>query len=401
MSQLDTQTLLFAPIFVCFLKSLLMLLAALQIRRDPCLLWVASGFSIAGVAALVTLMQLWLPLPLVIWLSNTLFIFTHGCIWAALRSFEGRKVLWWMVLAGPAAWTLLCLWPPFLAEPAWRVLVYAVLASSYFLLALREIAPEWRQNAQASVPLAVVLITQILIYLFRAVVWIGEAPFWSQRPDAALTIFSLMIVVICVGFSMLILVRGREEYRYWLASMQDSLTSLPNRRALFERGAVMIDKGASAKTEVTLLMCDLDSFKQINDQHGHDVGDQGLKLFARVLEDIVGEQGLYARIGGEEFVVLLPDRNMQESVMLASRIQQELTARSESQLQIVITTSIGVVAATQVGYSLHRLLVCADAALYQAKTDRGNCVRVWSGPLEPETGDRKAVTDAPNSGYLA
>lgn len=87
--------------------------------------------------------------------------------------------------------------------------------------------------------------------------------------------------------------------------------------------------------------------------------------------------------------------------MLASRIQQELTARSESQLQIVITTSIGVVAATQVGYSLHRLLVCADAALYQAKTDRGNCVRVWSGPLEPETGDRKAVTVASNSVYLA
>lgn len=377
MSLLDTQTLLFASIFVCFLMSVLMTLAALQIRRDPCLLWVAAGFSIAGLGALVSLLRLWSPLLLVIWLSNTLFILTHGCIWAALRSFAGRRVHWALVLAGPALWTLLCLWPRFLTEPAWRVLVFAVVTSCYFVLALREVAPDWRQNAQASVPLAVVLVVQILIYLFRSALWIGDASFWSQRPDAALTIFSLMIVVICVGFAMLILVRGREEYRYWLASMQDSLTALPNRRALFDQGAVMIDKGAGERSEVTLLMCDLDSFKQINDRHGHDAGDQVLKLFARVLEDTVGEQSLYARIGGEEFVVLVRDREMREVSALATRIQQQLAERSEQQLQIAATTSIGIAAATQVGYSLHRLLVCADAVLYQAKTDGRNCVHVW------------------------
>jgi len=391
MSQLDMQTLLFASIFVSFLMFVLMTLAALQIRRDPCLLWVAAGFSIAGLGALVSVLRLWSPLLLVIWLSNTLFILTHGCIWTALRSFGGRKVQWSLVLAGPALWTLLCLWPRFLAEPAWRVLVFTILASSYFVLALREIAPDWRQNAQASVPLAVVFVAQILIYLFRSVLWVGDVQFWSQRPDAALTIFSLMIVVICIGFTMLILVRGREEYRYRLASLQDSLTLLPNRRALFDQGVVKIDTAAGEHTEATLLMCDLDSFKQVNDRYGHDAGDQVLKLFARVLEDTVGEQGLYARIGGEEFVILVLDKTMREVSVLTSRIQHELAARSEHQLQIATTTSIGIAAATQVGYSLDRLLVCADAALYQAKTDSRNCVRIWSEPMEPDSGPQGAA----------
>jgi len=377
------QTLLFASIFVSFLMSVLMTLAALQVRRDPCLLWAAAGFGIAGLGALVTVLRLWSPwLLLVIWLSNTLFILTHGCIWAALRSFGGKKVQWGLVPAGPALWTLLCLWPRFLAEPAWRVLAFTVLSSSYFVLALREIGPDWRRNAQASVPMAVVLVTQILIYLYRSALWIGDVQFWSQRPDGALTIFSLMIVVICTGFTMLILVRGREEHRYRLASMQDSLTLLPNRRALFDQGVARIDTAAGQQKEVTLLMCDLDSFKQINDQHGHDVGDQVLELFARVLENTVGERGYCARIGGEEFVVLVLGRDMREVSVLTTRIQQELACRSDRQLQIAVTTSIGIAAATQVGYSLHRLLMCADAALYQAKADSRNCVRVWSEPLE-------------------
>lgn len=384
MSQLDTQTLLFASIFVCFLMSVLMTLAALQVRRDPCLLWVAAGISIAGLGALVTVLRLWSPwLSLVICLSNSLLILAHGCIWAALRRFADKRVLWGPVLAGSGIWILLCLWPRFLVEPAWRVLVYAVLATCYFLLALREIWPDWRRNAQAAVPLAVVLVAQILIYLLRSVLWIGEFPFWTQRPDAALTIFTMMIMVICISFTTLILVRGREEYRHRHASMQDSLTRLPNRRALFDQGVSRIDAAASEQKEVILLMCDLDWFKQINDQYGHDMGDQVLKLFAKVLQDTVGAQGFYARIGGEEFVVLVVGMNLQEASVLASNIQHELGDYSDREL-IRTSASIGIAAATEVGYSLHRLLVCADAALYQAKADNRNCVRVWSESMKQD-----------------
>ncbi|NYT61259.1 GGDEF domain-containing protein [Alcaligenaceae bacterium] len=386
MSQLDTQTLLFASIFVCFLMSALMTLAALQVRRDACLMWVATGFSVVGLGALVTVLRLWSPwLLLVVWLSNSLIILAHGCIWVALRKFAGKTVQWRLVLAGPAIWILLCLWPRFLTEPAWRVLAYAVLASSYFVLVLREIRPAWRQNAQAVVPLAVVLVAQILIYLFRSVLWVGDFQFWSQRPDAALTIFTMMIMVICIGFTTLILVRGREEYRHLHASMQDSLTRIPNRRALFDQGVSKIDAAASEQKELTMLMCDLDWFKQINDQHGHDMGDQVLKLFARVLHDTVGEQGFYARIGGEEFVVLVAGMDLQEASVLASNIQHELGLRSGREL-IHTSTSIGIAAATQAGYSLHRLLVCADTALYQAKADNRNCVRLWSESMKQGSG---------------
>lgn len=385
MIQLDMQTLLFASIFICFLMSALMVLAAFHVRRDPCLLWVAVGFFVTGLGASVTILRLWSPwLWLVIAFSNALIILGHACIWTGLQRFVGKKAQWVWILAGPVIWVLLCLWPLFLDEPAWRVLVFTVLASSYFLLSLKELKPDWRRNTQAAIPLAVVLSAQILIYLFRSVSWVGDFQFWSQRPDAALTIFTMMIMVICLGFTTLILVRGREENRYRLASMQDSLTRLPNRRALFDQGVKKIEVASVQQEEAVLLMCDLDWFKKINDQYGHDMGDQVLKLFARVLENTVDQQGFCARIGGEEFVVLTTGLNLQKANVLALDIQNELARRSSQHLHIAVTTSVGIAAATQpgVGYSLHKLLVCADAALYEAKADGRSCVRLWSQSLE-------------------
>lgn len=385
MSQLDTQTLLFTSIFICFLMSFLMLLAAFQAKRDPCLLWVTSGFSLLGFAILIiALPSLSSWLILAIWLSNILIILTHGCIWSALRQFSGKKAHWGMVLLGPAIWALLCLWPAFIIEHAWRVLAYTIIATSYYVFALKELWPIWRQNAQAAIPIAAVLLFIIVFYLYRLAMWENHAIFWSLRPDTKATLFIMMILVVCLGFTSLILVRGREEYRYKLASLQDSLTQLPNRRALFEHATSKIDKALHQHQEVTLLMCDLDLFKQINDQYGHDVGDQVLKLFATVLNNIVGQQGFYARIGGEEFVVLCIEKTLPEVKALALRIQDELARCSNQELSFQVSTSIGIAPATQAGYSLHRLLTCADTALYQAKADSRNCVRIWSGDKQDD-----------------
>ena len=379
MGKLDTQTLLFASIFIYFLISFLMMLAALQAKRDPCLLWIASGFSILGFAAIIIALRFWSSwLLLVIWLSNILIILTHGCIWSALRRFYEKKVQWSLLLLGPMIWVLLCLSPRFTEEPTWRILAYTIITVCYMTLALRELWPTWRQNAQATVPLAVVLISIIVFYLYRLALWTNDFPFWSQHPDAEITLFIMMIIFICLSFTTLMLVRGREENRYKLASMQDSLTLLPNRRALFDYAEISISKAADQQKEVILLMCDLDHFKLINDQYGHDIGDQVLKLFARVLKNTIGTEGFYARIGGEEFVVLAIAKDLQEMSALASNINHELTRCSEDELSISASTSIGIATASQVGYSLHKLLIGADAALYQAKADNRNCVRVWS-----------------------
>lgn len=107
-----------------------------------------------------------------------------------------------------------------------------------------------------------------------------------------------------------------------------------------------------------------------------------LKLFARVLKDIIGKQGFYARIGGEEFVILFTDQSLQAVKALAANVNHELTSRSNRELSINASTSIGIATATQVGYSLSQLLKCADMALYQAKASNRNCVRVWSESLE-------------------
>lgn len=391
MGKLDTQTLLFASIFIYFLISFLVMLAALQVKRDPCLLWIATGFSILAIAIIIITLRFWsLWLLLAIWLSNILIILTHGCIWSALRRFSGKNVRWELLLLGPMIWVLLCFWPRFIEEQALRVLAYTLIVTSYCALALKEIWPTWRQNAQATVPLVVVLLLITIFYFYRLALWIIDyqfwphhsvAEFWSYHPDAEVTLFIMMILFICLSFTTLMLVRGREENIHKLASMQDSLTQIPNRRALFDYALFHIEKAATQQKEITLLMCDLDYFKQINDHYGHDIGDHVLILFARVLEDTIGEQGFYARIGGEEFVVVVKGKSLQEINALALNIKRELTCRCDRELSINVSTSIGIATATQVGYSLHKLLICADTALYQAKTDNRNCVRVWSDTI--------------------
>lgn len=380
MGQLDTQTLLFASIFIYFLISFLLLLAAFQTKRDPCLLWIAAGFSILGFAAIVIALRIWSSwLLLVIWISNILIILTHGCIWSALRRFAGKKVKWdWMLLA-PVLWVLLCLlWPNFTVEPVWRVLAFTLIATFYLLFALREIQPFWRKNSQTTLPLTMVLIGIILFYNYRLALTVGDFQFWSLDPDAEITLFVAMIMFICLSFTTLMLVRGREEYQHKLAALQDSLTQIPNRRALFDQAPITIQKAVNQQKEVALLMCDLDNFKKINDQYGHDIGDQVLKLFAQVLKDVVAEQGYYARLGGEEFVMLFMAKSLPEINELALNVLQELACRSKRELSICVTSSIGIATATQAGYNLHKLLICADEALYQAKADNRNCVRMWS-----------------------
>jgi len=159
---------------------------------------------------------------------------------------------------------------------------------------------------------------------------------------------------------------------------QDELTNLYNRRAFFEQGKQLFKQARRYQQHVSVMMIDIDHFKNINDNHGHTVGDSVLKTIAGLLQKTIREVDILARIGGEEFAIILPQTGVEEASNLAERIRQciETEAIQHDTLQINITASFGIAACMVEGDDLDRLLTKADDALYIAKKKGRNQVKI-------------------------
>jgi len=157
---------------------------------------------------------------------------------------------------------------------------------------------------------------------------------------------------------------------------QDDLTGLANRRKLLERVALEWPRSLRASRPISLLMLDLDHFKKINDNFGHDAGDQVLLTTANILQDSTRVTDLVARWGGEEFVLLLPETGHDLAMEIAERIREKI-ARTELQVQdkvVRFTLSIGVATTEDGEPSFTELLSISDMALYQSKEQGRNRV---------------------------
>lgn len=131
------------------------------------------------------------------------------------------------------------------------------------------------------------------------------------------------------------------------------------------------------QTGLSLVFCDIDRFKRINDEHGHDVGDGVLRLFAQTLKSSVRKSDIVARWGGEEFVLLLVNTTPEIAGVMAEKLRMEIEACDFPTVGKV-TASFG---ATRLldGDNLGTLIKRADVALYKAKKNGRNRVEMWLG----------------------
>jgi diguanylate cyclase (GGDEF)-like protein/PAS domain S-box-containing protein len=148
----------------------------------------------------------------------------------------------------------------------------------------------------------------------------------------------------------------------------DSLTGLPNRRQFDERLALAAARSQRPGLPVALLYLDIDHFKQINDSHGHGVGDQVLRMFAKRLAGCVRAADLASRLGGDEFVVLVEDALLPEAAEIIARKLIAIMATDivVDGTRVRATTSIGI-AYCRFRTNAEDLMAAADAALYRAK----------------------------------
>ncbi|WP_176508581.1 MULTISPECIES: GGDEF domain-containing protein [Pseudomonas] len=158
----------------------------------------------------------------------------------------------------------------------------------------------------------------------------------------------------------------------------DHLTGLLSRSAFTRRANALLDSRQQHGLPLTLMMLDIDHFKSINDCHGHAVGDQVLRQFASTLQEQLHDQALLARLGGEEFVVVLPGLPPEQATFTAERLRRAVqdlhAAQGDTRLQITVSIGLAGCAADQSAPSLDDLLARADQALYRAKAHGRNRV---------------------------
>lgn|GEM_PF-507292 len=163
----------------------------------------------------------------------------------------------------------------------------------------------------------------------------------------------------------------RAQHRLIELAITDELTGLPNRRALRDRLELCSAEANRGRT-FSVAIVDIDHFKQVNDTHGHGIGDQVLSAVARTLRESVRRSDMIARMGGEEFCVILTDIDVDLMAMLTERLRAQIEALTEP---VRVTASFGVCHSSKTTNPTE-LLEFADQALYAAKHAGRNCVKV-------------------------
>lgn len=184
--------------------------------------------------------------------------------------------------------------------------------------------------------------------------------------------------------------RLRSNYELSLSmALTDSLTGLYNRRYFEVHLQKLLQKNEASKKSLAVLMFDIDKFKSINDNYGHGVGDEVLKVFAQRIQDSLRSFDLVARLGGEEFVVILPDVSTDMAYFVAERLRRIIAEQpfpcSVEGGQLTVTTSIGATI-VEGPATMEGVLKIADDALYDAK-EGGRNATVFEGKGKLEPGD--------------
>lgn len=186
--------------------------------------------------------------------------------------------------------------------------------------------------------------------------------------DNPVTLHLILLGVLPLLLYIQVLLHGVASMRRRLmhASFRDGLTGLPNRSALEYMAGKLLRAAERTEQPLAVLLGDIDAFKQLNDHHGHPIGDRVLRRLGRILRSNIRDGDLACRYGGDEFLVLLPGSNARNAGRIADRVRRDLACWSTRE-GIPCSISIGVAEVPRHGKDLDTVVRHADKAMYREK----------------------------------
>jgi len=221
--------------------------------------------------------------------------------------------------------------------------------------------------SQYALSLSMFTLSAVMIYSSR---------FGSDQLMLQLQQMLPVIAAAAFGYMFLPFLQQRNQMLLYLVNT-DPLTGINNRYFLFKQGELELLRARRYQRPLALLMIDLDLFKSINDTYGHIAGDEVLEQFTIRCRNVLREDSVLCRYGGEEFVILLPEADMAAALMVYERIRRELlsTPFRYQHFEIKVTISVGVAELGRDDKQLQDLIKRADDKLYQAKREGRDAVR--------------------------
>src|ERR1700722_7897069 len=378
---LDLLTLVAMGSFVAACAGAVLLVAWSQNRKLPALgLW---GLAYIVVALGIASLMLAAALDERAWslLGSALLALAPGLIWKAARTFDVKAAPLILAVLGAALVGAASMFPGTLIAAGPLSLAFSTV---YMLAAAISL---WLGSNDSNEVLKARWPIIILVALHAAVLSVGlySTLNGSVGPGEIPPIMSLFgfihfeNIVFNLGTAVFILalVKERSEAASERTARVDSLTGIANRAAFMENAGRALELCRREKSSFSVIMCDLDRFKLINDTHGHAIGDAVINTFSQISTSALWPNDLVGRIGGEEFAIVLPRANVEMAQARAERIRvgfAEACCFVDGH-RVNATVSCGLSASANAEETLSELLKRADLALYRAKTEGRNRVR--------------------------
>ena len=340
--------------------------------------WALAPLVCMSATLVYGLEGLW-PTWLVSLLGNGLIFLGVALFYFGSRQFHNEPLHWrgWALTTaltlGAIGWFAL-VQPDYRLRVTFFTLHMVALLSAHVRLLLRG------GTGFATRFTATVLTLQAAVLVARAL-----GSWWLDAPDTArfaptglhafyLSAYTFTLLLVAIGVLLMASERLRAEFEH--LARHDGLTGALTRRALLEGGERELQRWQRYGRPLSLLLLDIDHFKQINDRHGHLAGDRVLADAVAQMRGVLRRVDLLGRYGGEEFVALLPETGVAAALAVAERMRAALAAQPAIEGRPACTASIGVTTVAAGDAGLDALLARADAALYRAKRAGRNRVEV-------------------------
>jgi diguanylate cyclase (GGDEF)-like protein len=380
--QFDIRTALILGAVLTLLTGLMMLavLPNIAFTQRQSMRWWLYGLFVFPVGPLLIGLRGQIPDFLSIVVGNTAVAIGFAFFVSAYRHFMRQKIyLYWH-----ATCITLVLFFTVVFYYVWDTLNGRLISISLLLALQNSLAasvllrPKRRISLITGIAGSVFLIGALLLGV-RALVYLlspmeNSTDVLVSQPYQVLTygIAGVAPVVATIGF--LLMCAERTQHELSLVAKMDYLTGIHNRRAIDDLASSAIALARRHHSTLSVLVIDVDFFKNINDQHGHAAGDAALVEISRRIRQTLRTEDIFGRIGGEEFVVILPNSNSGQAYAAAERVRLSFTQKpiDLGDLPLSVTVSVGVAELHEIDKSFSDLLRRADSALYSAKSSGRN-----------------------------
>ncbi len=338
----------------------------------------SGAFLAMGAGAMLVGLRSKLPDFWTIVIGNLLIMTGYFGLHVGTALFTRRPVFWRTAIGITLACTAaLAYWSLVKPDIRIRVAVFSVAMVIACAMVVRDLLRSSRGPQQLTYgALATIFVLAIIATLVRATDVMIDPDYTQLFSGGVIQVLwfaASQAAVFLSPFGFLLLTSQRLQLRLDRLANEDELTGVLNRRAFLARTLELLAELPRGQS-TTLLALDLDHFKRLNDTHGHAAGDAVLRNFARTVTMQLRPDDLFARVGGEEFWILLPDTDVTGATQLAERLRGAVEAMrvSYGHEALQITVSVGVCAVSQGDIS--QALTAADGALYVAKAEGRNRV---------------------------